>query len=181
VLDLHAGRRHGGDDLAEGPLPFHCPASRERVVDVVAAEGREPDRACRLAGELGEVAFGLAQLRGDALAGSGQQPSSAWARWARWARCWLVRWQADGQGGGVVPVDDPPWCGHQVALKGREPLLVQRRPVPVLVQAVQVHRGDPNQAAERTGQVGLPASAQPMIAIRSAGHGLAFGAWTRAV
>src|SRR5713226_2794029 len=32
------GRRYGGDDLAEGPLPFHCPASRERVVDVGAGE-----------------------------------------------------------------------------------------------------------------------------------------------
>jgi len=38
VQDLHAGRRHGGDDLAEGPLPFHCSASRERIVDVAAAE-----------------------------------------------------------------------------------------------------------------------------------------------
>jgi len=38
VQDLQAGRRYGGDDLAEGPLPFHCPASRERVVDVAAAK-----------------------------------------------------------------------------------------------------------------------------------------------
>ena len=34
--------------------------------------------------------------------------------------------QADGQGGGVGAVDDPPWCGHQVALSGRQLLLIQR-------------------------------------------------------
>src|ERR1035438_1886599 len=38
VQDLHAGRRYGGDDLAEGPLPFGRPASRERVVDMAAGE-----------------------------------------------------------------------------------------------------------------------------------------------
>jgi hypothetical protein len=38
VQDLHAGRRYGGDDLAEGPLPFNRPAGRERVVDVAAGE-----------------------------------------------------------------------------------------------------------------------------------------------
>jgi hypothetical protein len=40
-----------------------------------ALEGRDPHRACRLAGQLGQVAFGRAQLRGDALAMASQQPS----------------------------------------------------------------------------------------------------------
>jgi hypothetical protein len=38
-------------------------------------EGRDPHRAGRLAGQLGQVAFGVPQLRGDPLAVSGQQPS----------------------------------------------------------------------------------------------------------
>ena len=40
-----------------------------------ALEGGDPYRARRLAGQLGQIALGLAQLRGDDLAMSGQQPS----------------------------------------------------------------------------------------------------------
>ena len=56
----------GGGDGAQG-------GADQRAHD--ALEGRDPYRACRLAGQLGQVAFGLAQLRGDALAVAGQQPS----------------------------------------------------------------------------------------------------------
>jgi len=56
--------------------------------------------------------------------------------------------QADRQAGGVVPVDDPPRPGHQVPLQGRELLHIQRLPVPVVVQAIQVHGRDPERDAE---------------------------------
>jgi len=39
-----------------------------------ALEGRDPHRAGRLAGQLGQVPLGLAELGGDALAAGGQQP-----------------------------------------------------------------------------------------------------------
>jgi len=55
---------------------------------------------------------------------------------------------ADRQAGGVVSVDDPPRRGYQIPLQGRERLLVQRLPVPVVVQAVQVYRRDPEPDAE---------------------------------
>jgi hypothetical protein len=67
--------------------------------------------------------------------------------------------QPDRQGGGVVAVDDPPRCGHQVPLQGRELRGIQRSPVPLVVQAVQVHRRDAEYPAERTGQPGLAAAA----------------------
>jgi hypothetical protein len=67
--------------------------------------------------------------------------------------------QPDRQGGGVVAVDDPPRCGHQVPLQGRELRGIQRSPVRLVVQAVQVHRRDAEYPAERTGQAGLAAAA----------------------
>ena len=105
--------------------------------------------------------------------------------------------QADRQGGGVVPVDDPPGRGDQVALQGRERLLVQRLPVLVVVHGVEVDWRDAETVARATrARWDLPLPPQPMIAMRSIGtdtsgsrlgvrddslmrHGRASAGWSR--
>jgi len=54
--------------------------------------------------------------------------------------------------------DDPSLHGHQVTLDGGELLPVQRFPVLVVVQAVQVDGRDGQQAAQGPGQPGLAAA-----------------------
>jgi hypothetical protein len=56
--------------------------------------------------------------------------------------------EPDGEGGGVVAIDDPVCLGHQGALQVRERLLVERFPVLVVVQGVKVDGFDAEVAAE---------------------------------
>jgi hypothetical protein len=79
--------------------------------------------------------------------------------------------QADRQGGCVVPVDDPPGRGDQFALQAGERLLAERLPLRVVVQGIEVNGRDAEAGGEDGGQAGLAAAPAANDGDPLPGHG----------